>query len=274
MTINTKTFFLMIGAMKAGTTTLYKILEQCNDIYMPSNKEPESLTSDYIYTHKSQYYKLLGVNRSEKCLGEASTAYAKYPSYENVPQRAIDILGKNLKVIYLVRDPVIRAISHINHDLALNRIEPNQARSLLFQDPKYSYYSNYPLQLSKWLERIERKNIRVIKFEDLIQNPRTEVQKLCAFLDISEKGIKNYSIRANQSKDKLVTHHLFRAAIESEVYRNWLKSLLPFSVILPIKKILSRPKKVVELNLTQDEVARFLDACDGHQYSDFPQNIL
>ena len=46
---------------------------------------------------------------------DSSTAYSKWPTHEHVPKRAMNLLGPDLKIIYLIRDPFERTLSHFRH---------------------------------------------------------------------------------------------------------------------------------------------------------------
>ena len=87
--------FLIVGAMKAGTTTLYRDLSGHPGIYLPEEKEPETLVrfgNDEAAILRD-YKSLLGRSPKGALTGEASTVYTKRPLHEGVAERAWRICG-------------------------------------------------------------------------------------------------------------------------------------------------------------------------------------
>ena len=101
--------FLIVGAMKAGTTTLYHDLSEHPDIFLPVLKEPEVLTTlERLDEMRAYYARLFRPARPGQLKGEASTAYTKRPNNEGVAEKARALCGDGLKIIYIRRDPVER----------------------------------------------------------------------------------------------------------------------------------------------------------------------
>ena len=84
--------FLIIGAMKAGTTTLYEDLLQIPALWLPPQKEPEDLIHPEVETAQGLrvYEQKFARCPSGAIAGDASTAYAKRPTYEGVAARAVE----------------------------------------------------------------------------------------------------------------------------------------------------------------------------------------
>ena len=91
--------FLVIGAMKAGTTTLFQDLKDHPNIFMPSDKELHDLNTEDVLTEKgvAAYEKFFKDSSTEQRCGEASTGYTKLPDIEGVPSRAHALLGGDTK---------------------------------------------------------------------------------------------------------------------------------------------------------------------------------
>lgn len=260
--------FLVIGAMKSGSTSIYNILNQVENIYMPANKEPNTLSTDKVYQEKEAYYKLIGATQKANFIGEASTCYTKFPDHKNIPKRALDILGSQTKIIYIVRDPLKRALSHINHDISLKIIKEEDARKALFSQTKYANYSDYRLQLKQWVNFFPRDNFLVIRFEDFINRSEEEINKILFFLGVPPQEDLNYSVKANASEQKLVPHPFIRWFIISDAYRNNLKRFIPLNLTNRFKIIFSNKAKSSKLELNKEEEDVFLSKCNGFDYFD------
>ena len=81
--------FLLIGAMKSGTTSLYMDLADRKVVYLAENKEPHALCDDSVLTQAGQaeYAATYSKASPEQLLCDASTAYSKRPDHEGVPDR-------------------------------------------------------------------------------------------------------------------------------------------------------------------------------------------
>ncbi len=254
-----KKYFLIIGAMKAGSTTLYSYLQMSKDIYMPEDKEPEVLTDDKVleYKNKEKYLRFLGKEREEVCVGEASTAYSKYPDFSKVPERAYKVFGGGLKIIYITRDPMKRALSHLNHDISMGEIKPCNAKKALFGDMKYVNYSNYDMQVKEWLKFYREANIKVISFEEMIDNPKKVVEDVCEFLGAGTRNIVYGNLKANASDGKQVPRPFWRKLITSKIYRRKIKKFLPKSAVKISKIILSNKTAQYDIDLCEEHVKKF-----------------
>ena len=109
--------FLIIGAMKSGTTALYYYLEQHPDIYMSPVKEP-----NFFSSHKQEnaadtvtefgiYRQLFSGGSGKKAIGEASHSYLYEPGAAAEIRRYIP----EAKLIAILRNPIERAYSHFLH---------------------------------------------------------------------------------------------------------------------------------------------------------------
>ncbi len=104
--------FLCVGAQKAGTTTLYEILKQHPDIFLPQNiKETKFFVYDEKYEKGVQWYQkeFFSEWNGQKAIGEVDPAMM---FEEKSAQRIFDTLGNNVKLIFIFRNPVARAYSH------------------------------------------------------------------------------------------------------------------------------------------------------------------
>ena len=103
--------FIIIGAAKAGTTSLYALLDRHPDIFMPAHKEPEFFARDDHYAKGIDSYATLfeGATPHQQ-VGEASTLYSLAPFFGHTAGRIKAHLPQ-VKLIYVMREPVARAYS-------------------------------------------------------------------------------------------------------------------------------------------------------------------
>jgi hypothetical protein len=231
--------FLIIGAMKSGTTTLFHDLRQNPSIFIPEDKELEDLITDSVLSPAGieKYAKFFARAKANQCCGEASTAYTKLPDIGGVPNRAHETLGANIRLIYLVRNPVSRLISHYHHLHSAGDIDLPIDEAI--QDcPELLSYSKYAMQLDPWIKQFGRDNIKVIIFESYVKDRRNTLLSIYDFLGVerSLEKIQEDSIY-NKGDGKPINNALFTKISHSRVYRSCIRPLLSLSARAAIKKM-------------------------------------
>jgi hypothetical protein len=177
--------FLVIGAMKAGTTSLAADLQAVPGVFFPSVKEPHFLTDETVLksSGRRRYAQLFARSKDDQRCGEASTGYTKLPSIQNVPRRAKRLLGSDVRLVYLVRNPIDRALSHHYHlrrsrDLSIDMDEAVR------HVPELVDYGRYAMQLEPWLDEFDAGSFHIVRFEDYTSDRREVVAGICRFLDV------------------------------------------------------------------------------------------
>lgn len=167
-----KPFCIIIGAMKSATTSLFFLLKENTNIDVSNVKDTKFFLEEENLGNwnKGNNWYLSQFTDNGKINLEASTQYSKFPDYKFVPQRIASTL-KDVKFIYLIRNPIDRAISHYFH----NRIKDNEKTDInsAFSDinSKYYNYSNYLMQINCYLQYFDKSNIL---FENVIDFPNKE----------------------------------------------------------------------------------------------------
>jgi len=181
--------FVVIGGMKCGTTALWHYLRMHPEIFVPPRrKNLYFFISSDNWSKGTDWYSSFfeEAEADAKAIGEISTEYTKYPSFRGVPQNMVSVLP-NAKLIYLVRHPIRRIVSHYIHmvsaakeardiDNALENIEGNP----------YVCYSMYYLQLEQYLEYYQRDKVMVVASENLRQRPVETLRSIYRFLGVDE----------------------------------------------------------------------------------------
>jgi len=251
--------FLIVGAMKAGSTSFYNSLTQDPDIFMPRNKEPMIL-SDPRYSPEwasDMYMRYMRKGKGNQIFGEASTTYSQAPLLPRVPERAYELFGADLKIIYLVRDPIERILSHIRHDVGAGK-ERDVACAISRSLQHYIDVSRYHYQISLWKKCFSEENIKVVGFEKYAQD---NVRSTCEVLDFLKGGAwqaeptKVFREKIhNKSEDRRVAKGVVRIFHESVLYQAMVKPIIPSTVRHMIKVSLTSKSKVT----TRSEVMSLL----------------
>jgi hypothetical protein len=186
----------LIGAQKAGTTTLAYLLSQHPDICVAKSKEPHYFTANS--SKDIAWYREQFPNYENKICIDASTSYSFAPiSLENsyrakkcfydIPQR-IYSLNPDAKFIYLLRDPVDRTYSSYWHSFNTGREHRNFSDAIK-HDYFYLDVSNYYGQLDLWLKYFPMESFLFLLFEDMKQNPKVLLKKCFDFTGIDSENI-------------------------------------------------------------------------------------
>ncbi|GEM_PF-2002645 len=179
--------FIVIGAMKAGTTTLHRMLSKhpalCGtNVEVPGKsftKEINYFSRLYRNSHSALNYDWRFDFDPAKHAWtlDVSPNYAKLPATKNVPARIAN-LGAETRIAYLLRDPVDRIESHLAHTLGKTG-DTGSVRHCL-------RLSRYAAHLDLFASRIPRENILLVDFDQLCRKPRSVMKQVCAFLGIDE----------------------------------------------------------------------------------------
>ena len=220
--------FLVIGAMKSGTTTLFRDLVLNPGIFEPVDKEPDTLTTDDILTPSglARYAETFANAREDQLCFEASTSYTKRPVFDRVPERAFQVLGAGLKILYIVREPVSRILSHHHHDLQLNLVGPD-INAAVRNYPNLLNFSRYAFQIKPWIERFGPDQIRVIRFEDYVKDRRGTVRTLSEFLGVEPALDKICEEEVfNRTESKPMLGKLMLRVAAGSLYRRLVRPML------------------------------------------------
>jgi len=196
--------FLIIGAQKCGTTSLHEYLAEHPQVGRPSTKEIQ------YFTHNSYrppaWYRAHFPRAGEFAHTFESTPYTLF--HPACPGRVRALLP-DVKLIVLLRDPVDRALSHYNHQVAGSfealdfqtalaregeRLQGEEQR--LRDDPRYrsfayqhySYVARgmYARQLGRWYALYDAEQLLVLRSEDLFADPPGTLHRIQAWLGLGE----------------------------------------------------------------------------------------
>lgn len=188
--------FLIIGAMKSGTSSLHKYLAQHPEVFLPRTKE--------LHFFDDQYHLGLGWYASKFSeagtnlkLGEAT------PNYMHDPiaiERIADVIP-DVQLLVILRNPVDRAYSHYWHNRVRGReslsfsdainAEQDRLRRSSHHRRHFSYVDRgrYNEQLMRIRNRLPRSQIFISLFDDLLNDPPSLFSELCNFLEVDKEFV-------------------------------------------------------------------------------------
>jgi hypothetical protein len=262
--------FIIIGGMKCGTTSLHYYLNCHPDISMSVEKELN------FFLYQRNWYKGIDWYQSQfqgqgKIYGEASPNYTNFPHWPETASLMSKILP-DVKLIYLVREPIQRLISHYVHKLA-DGTENRPIEEALsdFEDNSHNPYicrSRYYLQLEQYLQYFDAANLLIITTEELYYYPEQVLAKIFRFLGVSDDiTLINYRKRLHGSVFKRqkteLGNHIAQLPIMSKInhlhprVRYHLNKLIYFPFSTPIKKPqLSKDLRIRLIDYLQEDIAQ------------------
>jgi hypothetical protein len=154
---------LIIGARKAGTTSLHSYLSLHPQIFMSKEKELSFFDAQNRWRRGVEWYKS-NFDSSFAINGESSPQYTRFPRTPGVPERIKQVLGTP-KFIYMIRDPVERIVSDYVQivDWRPATAPFGDILANIEKDPQeYLQGSSYFLQITQYLKHFPRESLLVV----------------------------------------------------------------------------------------------------------------
>lgn len=242
--------FLIVGAVKGGTTALYHYLNQHPDIFLPRLKEPKYFSTpsinfpqngigdhyiDRFRIRSEEHYLRLFEGRKEKVIGEATPEYLYY--HKSVAEAVYTYLG-DVKIIISLRNPVDRAFSSYTNLVRdgreplsfLDGLDAEEARMANNWDMLWAYKGAglYSEQVKSFINIFS--DVLIIKQEDLFNSSQEVVRQALRFLGVDDKIHLNENERYNPSgkpKNRLSSFILSRSNPVSPYVRELAKRMVP-----------------------------------------------
>ncbi|NOZ47017.1 MAG: sulfotransferase [Chlorobi bacterium] len=290
--VEKKPNLFIVGAAKAGTTSLYRILEASADVYHSPVKEPNFFSADikpelFSHTYKKQsslnekkyfakvplgnkqlafirnedYYKqLFEASKKEKYRAESSTSYL----YSAVAAKNIYNYNPGSKIIILLRNPVERAFSHYLMALryGFTTLSFKEALEKDIQKEKKGWgiselfieLGEYYKQVKRYYEVFPKENIGVFLFDELEKNPEAFYQSIFKFLNIS---FFNTNLNEIHNKAKVPKMKKLNKLVVNSGIKNLSKTILPEILFEKMKQ--KAFKENTDIKLDKNTKNRLLD---------------
>jgi hypothetical protein len=209
--------FFIVGAQKAGTTSLYHYLNQHPQVYMSPRKEPhffEGMHSEYRRPGRrstpvsdlAQYQALFDGASSERAIGEASASYLYSPRAPGLIKSSVP----EAMIIAVLRNPADRAYSNFLHCVQVGReplgsfAEALQAEQSRMRDKwgplwYYKHKGFYYAQVKRYFDEFGRGQVGVWLYEDLRNDTPGTLGEVFRLLGVDESFIPDASVEHNPS---------------------------------------------------------------------------
>lgn len=258
--------FLIVGAGKSGTTSLYEYLKQHPQVFMPEVKEPlffafegqqvkfsgpgDAEMNARAVTTLERYHALFRDGMNQAARGEASTAYLYYPAAAQRIRRLIP----EAKLVILLRCPAERAYSNFLHALRVGREPIGDFAKALDAEPKrisagWSHFFHYRSkgwyyrQLTHWINLFPRDQLLIHLYDDLENDPTGLLRGIFNFIGVDPDQKVDMTLKFNASGMPIWPwlrnclqpgSALARAALPKPI-REGIKNILQRSGHVPLK---------------------------------------
>lgn len=264
--------FIIVGAPKAGTTSLYHYLSEHPQVFMSDPKEVNFFSRDEIEAqglyydsfrakNRSEYENLFAKVTDEKAVGEGSVSYLFYP------QTPAKIKGTipDVKIIILLRDPVERGFSHYLMDYRMGLVDL-PFEQIIHKTVKHKnldlYYQQYVElgfyyeQVKRYLDLFGKEQVKIYLQEDLRSNTEGVILDLYDFLGIDKSFMPNVEREHNafsMPKNRLI-HKLYA----SNAMRSMVSALFPDAFKETVKNLFFERKQKPKLDAKTKEYLKGL----------------
>jgi len=208
--------FLIIGANKAGTTSLHSYLFSHPEIFMSKIKEPMffafdgkelPVNSSGIINNINDYKKLFEDVTNEIAIGEASTTYLHNSRFAERIKSYIP----NVNIIGILRNPIDRAYSNyrMNVDFGIEKrsfkkcvIEEMKIGSKLnsiVQGKHYLHLGLYSKHVKKYINTFPEKQVNFFLYEHYKENPVDLISQIHDILGVNKDIVPDMSLKHNVS---------------------------------------------------------------------------
>lgn len=193
---------VVIGAMKSGTTSIYSYFKHHKDITLSRNKECDFFKDEQLYQKGHDWYESLFDKPGSRYI-DVSPNYSKRHIFPGVAEKMAEY-APQAKIIYILRNPVDRMISHYMHNLSAGRIQYSFNR-LIKKEKRRNYILSgcYAWQLEEYESYFSKDQILPIIFEEFIADRVKTMNRIYRFLGLEEnKADFDYNNVAHKSSQK------------------------------------------------------------------------
>lgn len=217
--------FIVLGAAKAGTTSLARWLADNPDVFVATDKELNFFSYDAVFARGVEWYARCFAAPTARVTGEASPSYLAAPQ---APRRMAELVP-DAKLLVLLRDPIERAQSHywwnrnwgVEHRSFADAVRDEIAGR---GDDTYLLVSRYIEHIRRYSEYFPRSSLSVLFFDDLNSNPAGVYRSVCKTLGVAADPVPESVGKVFNAAHRVRSRRLWRWAGRIAGGRSWRNS--------------------------------------------------
>lgn len=226
---------IVIGAMKAGTTSMHAYLDVHPDVSVSTEKEMRFFSDpgalDWVGRYQSHF------PTGTRYRVESSPHYTKFPVIPGVVDRMADLVP-DAKLIYLVRDPVERIVAEYVEQVQWHAIHGTLEEELAdATEPTHALLasSRYATQLEEFLRRFPAEQVLVVDLADLGADVTGTMARTFAFLDLTPPAATAEDYGRHNTRD------------EKYQVPGWLLRLRRGPLLRAFRKLPAGPRQMISM---------------------------
>jgi hypothetical protein len=176
---------IVIGGLKCGTTSLHHYLNLHPQVAMSRPKELNFFVAELNWELGPEWY-ASHFDREAPVRGETSPHYTNLPRFAGVAERMHEVLGAQARIVYMVRDPLQRMLSHYLHNVGGGYETRPIADALSDPNSAYIARSRYAMQLEPYLRAFDRSRVLVVANEDLATKREVTMRHVFEFCGVDD----------------------------------------------------------------------------------------
>lgn len=208
-----KTDLMIVGAQKAATSTLFETLRQTGRIVCSDPKEPQFFSTCANWKKELPRYHVMFKQRAGSMYCEASTTYTFYPHRNLEIWNDIYDYNKDVRIIYIVRNPLDRIVSHYKHSFRRGYTKGSLEKFIL-NYPLPLSISRYYEQIEPFIERFGRDQVLLLEYDDVTSRSPQMLHRLAQFTGINIEEFERVG-SVHQNSSETVAHHRLRTAFRA-----------------------------------------------------------
>lgn len=202
-----KVDFMILGAQKSATSSLFLVLDAHPALQGSRKKEPQFFCTTPDWKKNLATYHQLFRADEDTLRFEASTSYTFYPIKNLTIWDDLYAYNSDLKFIYMVRNPIQRIVSAYMHLYERGYTDFSLPESIT-KNRFYIDTSRYYTQIIPYIRKFGRDHVLLIDFDDFNQERTKVLNTVADFLAIDHGGFTNYqSVKANTTRQRRKKHH-------------------------------------------------------------------
>lgn len=174
---------IVIGGLKCGTTSLHHYLSLHPEIAMSRPKELNFFVAELNWELGTDWY-ASHFDREAPVRGETSPHYTNLPRFCGVAERMRETLGPEARIVYMVREPIERMLSHYLHNVGGGY--ESRPIEVALADPESAYVarSRYAMQVRPYLDRFGPERVLIVDNADLAREREQTVRRVFDFCGV------------------------------------------------------------------------------------------
>jgi hypothetical protein len=242
--------FFIVGAAKAGTTSLHMYLERHPQVYMCPMMEPHFFSRVGERSGGQHFVDVISDEASYLALFEGAAGYPavgeRSNSYLGLEETADSIHERvpEARIIVLLRDPIERAHSHYLMDVrgGIQKLSFYESVVKELEDPEFGwgpawhrYLMYYYPGVKRYRDTFGPERVLVLLTEDLMRNPRVVTGRAVEFLGLDPKPVSSISVSKNHNTYSAPRNNLAQTVMGSDKIRFIGKKVIPLPILRSLR---------------------------------------